>query len=87
MKTIPINEELNASSERLNKRLNDEFIHQQVERYKQEQAQKKQLEIEVASADKGGGAFRISDIWGVGSETWQGENVNEYIRKERDSWD
>jgi hypothetical protein len=34
-----------------------------------------------------GSAFRISDLWGVGSEIWQGENVNEYIRKERDSWD
>jgi len=34
-----------------------------------------------------GSAFRISDLWGVGSEIWQGESVNEYIRKERDSWD
>jgi len=32
-------------------------------------------------------AFRISDLWGVGSEIWQGESVSEYIRKERDSWD
>jgi hypothetical protein len=31
--------------------------------------------------------FRISDLWGVGAEIWQGESVNEYIRKERDSWD
>ena len=34
-----------------------------------------------------GGVFRISDLWGIGSEIWQGEGVNEYIRKERDSWD
>jgi hypothetical protein len=38
-------------------------------------------------ADNGGGACRISDLWGVGAEMWQSENVNEYIRKERDSWD
>ena len=31
--------------------------------------------------------FRISDLWGVGSEIWQDESVSEYIRKERDSWD
>ena len=55
MKTIPRNEELNASVERLTKRLNDEFIHQQVERYKQEQAQKKQRETEASSAEKSGG--------------------------------
>jgi hypothetical protein len=38
-------------------------------------------------SDNSGTAFRISDLWGVGSEIWQSENVNEYIRKERDSWD
>jgi hypothetical protein len=31
--------------------------------------------------------LRISDFWGVGSEIRQHENVNDYIRKERDSWD
>ncbi|MDR0338000.1 MAG: hypothetical protein LBI18_13015 [Planctomycetaceae bacterium] len=31
--------------------------------------------------------LRISDFWGVGSEIWQHVNVNDYIRKERDSWD
>ena len=30
---------------------------------------------------------RISDFWGVGAEIWRDEDVNEYIRKERDSWD
>ena len=87
MKTIPRNEELNASSERLNKRLNDEFIRQQVERYKREHAQKKQREIEVSSAEVSRNDLHISDLWGSGSEIWQGESVNEYIRKERDSWD
>lgn len=38
-------------------------------------------------SDNSGTAFRISDLWGVGSEIWQSESVNEYIRKERDSWD
>ena len=40
MKTIPKNEELHEASERLNKRLNDEFIRQQVELYKQEQTKR-----------------------------------------------
>jgi len=31
--------------------------------------------------------FCISDLWGVGAELWRDESVNEYIRKERDSWD
>jgi hypothetical protein len=53
MKTIPVNEELNASVERLEKRLNDEYIRQQVELYKQEQAQKRQRDIEVANAEMG----------------------------------
>jgi len=54
MKTIPINEELNASVERLEKRLNDEYIRQQVELYKKEQAQKKQRDIEASHAEVGG---------------------------------
>jgi len=29
---------------------------------------------------------RISDLWGVGAEIWRDEDVNEYIRKERESW-
>jgi len=37
--------------------------------------------------EKDGSVFRISDLWGVGAEIWQNESVNEYIRKERDSWD
>jgi hypothetical protein len=44
-------------------------------------------ELRTKPADKDGGAFRISDLWGVGAEIWQDESVNEYIQKERDSWD
>ena len=44
MKAKPINEELNASVERLNKHLNDEFINQCVERHKQEQARQRDIE-------------------------------------------
>jgi len=87
MKTIPRNEMLNQVVERAEKRLNDEFIRQQVERYKQEQAQKKQRESEASSAENGGSALRVSDLWGAGSEMWQSGSVNEHIRKERDSWD
>jgi len=43
--------------------------------------------VQSEPADNSGGVFRISDLWGVGSELWQSESVNEYIRKERDSWD
>ena len=43
--------------------------------------------IYVEQPEKDGSAFRISDLRGVGAEIWQDEDVNEYIRKERDSWD
>jgi hypothetical protein len=49
MKTIPKNEELNQASERFNQRLSDEFVSQQVEHYRQEQAQRHQREIETSS--------------------------------------
>ena len=29
----------------------------------------------------------FSDLCGVGAEIWRDEDVNEYIRKERESWD
>ena len=45
------------------------------------------LKIEKLEPEKDEGTFRISDLWGVGAEIWQDESVNEYIRKERDSWD
>jgi hypothetical protein len=31
--------------------------------------------------------IRISDLRGVGAELWRDESVDEYIRKERESWD
>ena len=45
------------------------------------------LKIEKMEPEKNGNTFRISDLRGVGAEIWQDEDVNEYIRKERDSWD
>ena len=55
-------------------------IFERIEKMKTKQ------EISTPKLD-GGNAFRISDLWGVGAEIWRDENVNEYIRKERDSWD
>jgi len=51
MSTIPINKELNEAAERAMKRLNDEFINQCVERYKQEQTQKRQRNIEASNTE------------------------------------
>ena len=45
------------------------------------------LKIEKLEPKNDDNVFRISDLWGVGAEIWQDENVNEYIRKERNSWD
>jgi len=45
------------------------------------------LKTEKLEPAKDGNAFRISDLWGVGAEIWQGESANEYIQNERDSWD
>ena len=50
MKTIPRNEELNASAERMAKRLNDEFVNKCVERHRQEQAQRRG-DIEASAAE------------------------------------
>jgi len=55
------------------------------ERIETLKTEKKSLPSTSAGNDRS--AFRISDLWGIGSEIWQGESVNEYIRKERDSWD
>ena len=52
MRNKLINEELNASVERLNQYLNDEFINQCVERHKQEQTQKRQENAETSAAEK-----------------------------------
>jgi len=46
-----------------------------------------EAKVYVEQSEKDEGTFRISDLWGVGAEIWQDESVNEYIRKERDSWD
>ena len=51
MKTIPRNEELNASIERAVKSVNDEFVRQCVERQKQEQAQGRQRDIQASAAE------------------------------------
>ena len=51
MTTIPKNEELNAAAERMNQRLNDEFIRQQTERHRQEQAQNRRGDIEASAAE------------------------------------
>jgi len=36
---------------------------------------------------KNGGRHRITDLKGLGKEIWKGIDVDEYIAKERDSWD
>ena len=53
MSTMPSNELFNEIVERGEKRLNDEYIRQQVELYKQEQAQKRQRDIEASNAEVG----------------------------------
>ena len=51
MKTIPRNEELNASVERAVKSVNDEFVRQCVERHRQEQTQQRRGDIEASAAE------------------------------------
>ncbi len=36
---------------------------------------------------KNGGSHRITDLKGLGKEIWEGVNADEYVAKERDSWD
>ena len=51
MDTKPKNEMLNMVSERAARRLSDEFVSQCVERHKQEQAQKRQRDVEASNAE------------------------------------
>ena len=36
---------------------------------------------------KNGGRHRITDLEGLGAEIWKGIDADEYVAKERDSWD
>jgi len=36
---------------------------------------------------KNGGRHRITDLKGLGKEIWKGVDADEYVAKERDSWD
>ena len=53
------------------------------------QAQQQQLS-EVLSRHAGrkdGGNHKITDLRGLGKEIWQTVDADEYVAKERDSWD
>jgi hypothetical protein len=51
-----------------------------------ERVEKMKIEDETPKPDSRH-KVRISDLWGVGAELWRDESVDEYIRKERESWD
>ncbi len=36
---------------------------------------------------KNGGRHRITDLKGLGKEIWRGVDADDYVAKERDSWD
>ena len=44
-----------------------------------------ELDVEPPDAER---RVRISDLWGVGAEMWrEAGGADEYIRKERESWE
>lgn len=36
---------------------------------------------------KNGGSHRVTDLRGLGKEIWHGVDADEYVEKERESWD
>lgn len=51
--------------------------------------QQKKLVEELAQklGRKNGGVHQITDLKGLGKEIWAGVDADEYVAKERDSWD
>jgi hypothetical protein len=53
--------------------------------------QKADLLVELASQvrddSRGGGTRSILELRGLGKEIWEGIDAQEYVNRERDSWD
>ena len=52
-----------------------------------EQQAKLANELYRGVARKSGGRTRITDLDGLGKEVWEGIDPDEYLAKERNSWD
>ena len=52
-----------------------------------QQQQKLSDELARLAGIKNGGGRSILELEGLGKEIWEGIDPDEYVRKERDSWD
>ena len=57
-------------------------VFERIEKMKDEDVKKE----DVSPPPETKKTVRFSDLCGVGAEIWRDEDVNEYIRKERESW-
>jgi len=58
----------------------DQLSHEDLLRLSEELAQK-------AGRKNSGSGHRITDLEGLGKEVWKGVDPDEYVAKERESWD
>lgn len=66
----------------------DDILKRATEELSREQQQKLSEVLSQKAAQKNGDRqYNITDLKGLGKEIWQGVDVDEYVAKERDSWD
>ena len=65
----------------------DEILKRAESELTQEQQQRLSEVLSRHAGRKNGGTHKITDLRGLGKEIWQGIDADEYVAKERDSWD
>jgi hypothetical protein len=66
----------------------DELLKRAQQELDSEQQQKLADALYQRAARKNGGRqYNITDLKGLGKEIWEGIDPDEYVAKERDSWD
>ncbi|MCG8583764.1 MAG: hypothetical protein MI757_03535 [Pirellulales bacterium] len=65
----------------------DEILKRAETELTQEQQQKLSEVLSQYAGRKNGGKHRVTDLRGLGKEIWEGIDADEYVAKERDSWD
>ena len=66
----------------------DDILKRAQKELTQEEQQKlSEVLSQHAGRKNGGRQYNITDLKGLGKDIWQGVDVDEYVAKERDSWD
>jgi hypothetical protein len=65
----------------------DDILKRAEDELSQEEQQRLAEKLAQIAGRKNGGKHSITDLDGLGKEIWQGVDADEYVAKERDSWD